>query len=213
LEELARSGSDGNVVDVGLEHGAAAPLRPLAARLRDETAEAHAGLEAVTGFSAETMTHTGVVRFLGRLYGFHRVWEPWLANCVAAPEFLAPRSKTGILEQDLRNLGIDAPRKLPLFGGDFGAPAMAGGVGSLYVMEGSTLGGRVIDRWIAGKPWYPPSGIGYFRVYGSDAGTMWRETRTWLSALPVTIHQDVVEAANRTFLQLGQWLGEGRGAA
>lgn len=116
---------------------------------------------------------------------FHASWEAAVAD--ALPAQLAPwlqqRSRRRFLQQDLRSLrlpplDIDAPR-LPL-----GGPAEAWG--SLYVLEGSTLGGQVITRSLATAAITPQHGGAYFHGWGSRTGALWHEFRERLDAALAT---------------------------
>ena len=75
---------------------------------------------------------------------FHRAWEPMIVGLIDRPDLLAPRARLGAIERDLAALGAapadgPAPDLTALVGA-------AEGWGSLYVMEGSTLGGLVIAK-------------------------------------------------------------------
>lgn len=54
----------------------------------------------------------------------------------------AERRRSDALLADLRRLGLEAPHPLPVFA----VPSAAHAMGSLYVLEGSKLGGRVLLR-------------------------------------------------------------------
>jgi heme oxygenase len=80
--------------------------------------------------------------------------------------------------------------------------------GSMYVMEGSTLGGRFIAPHVAQRLALTP-GIGnaYFDGYGPRTGSMWNAFREIAAASVPALHHDVaVKAAIATFESLHAWL-------
>lgn len=95
-------------------------------------------------------------------------WQPWLAG----------RSRRPFLQQDLRWLGLAAPAAID----PPALPTAAAAWGSVYVLEGSALGGQVITRSLAGAGLHPGAGASYFHGWGDATGAMWREFRTLLEA-------------------------------
>ena len=76
----------------------------------------------------------------------------------------------------------------------------AGFLGALYVLEGSTLGGRLIARHL--QPTFgfrDGKGDAYFRGHGDQTGALWREITAAIAALPEGDSPEVIEAAKRTF--------------
>lgn len=81
------------------------------------------------------------------------------------------RRRAHVLEGDLRRLGhpIPAPGPEPL------VRSIDEAWGWLYVLEGSTLGGRIISRMLAAELAIGPNDGGAFHHgYGDDGGPMWR---------------------------------------
>ena len=80
-------------------------------------------------------------------------------------------------------------------------------MGSLYVIEGSTLGGQLIRRWLGEAPWQPAGGFAYFNAYGGDVSRMWRSFQErLLSFASIARVDEIVRAANMTFEGLHGWL-------
>lgn len=187
------------------------PAAPgLLQRLRAETAEAHASLEAALDILAEPLRQDRFARLLERFWGFHAAWEPALARALGDDAFLAPRGKLALLQRDLVALGrtADQIERLPLcleaarLTADHGSA-----LGSLYVMEGSTLGGQVISRALQAAPWLPAGGLGYFDPYGPLTGQMWRGFRDYASAHASPAADDIiVDGARAAFERLQAWL-------
>ena len=86
---------------------------------------------------------------LKRFWGFHAVWEPAIGPHATLKGLMAGRYRLDLIAADLSALGllrseIDA---LPLCRDAAGlAGSLEHALGSLYVLEGSTLGGRIITR-------------------------------------------------------------------
>jgi heme oxygenase (biliverdin-IX-beta and delta-forming) len=78
--------------------------------------------------------------------------------------------------------------------------------GVLYVLEGSTLGGKVIAKMLAKNPALPlpPGALNFFNGYKDATGKMWTNFVEVLNQ-----QQDVdtiVHAANQTFYYLKNWM-------
>ncbi|MGV3570290.1 MAG: biliverdin-producing heme oxygenase [Ramlibacter sp.] len=108
---------------------------------------------------------------------------PWEAAAAAALPatfrgWFRQRSRHRFLQADLLALG------LPSLAGPTSVPALSGPAaawGSLYVMEGSALGGQVITRALAAQGMDAANGGAYFRGWGPATGAMWREFRGLLA--------------------------------
>lgn len=122
----------------------------------------------------EMATHRGYAATLRALHGFHRAWEPaiWATPGVMEAGLGADRRKLPLLERDLRALNL---RPLPLRAPRPAPAGAAEALGALYVLEGATLGGRVIHRRIAGPLGITPArGGAYYHGYGEETGPAWK---------------------------------------
>lgn len=139
------------------------------------------------------------------MYGFHRVWEPAVADALADATFFDQRRKLTLLADDLAGLGIQEPLdKLPTPPEAFRFGSEAAALGSLYVLEGSMLGGKLIARHVAAQLGHMPL---YHDAYGSRTGAMWREFQARLQTrVRLCEHDDVIGAAKDTFSRLRSWL-------
>ncbi len=175
---------------------------PLSARLRRDTADAHAALEAELDL-LHHLSRPRLERVLRRFAGFHAGWEPAVARLLDESALFEPRRRLATLHADLHRLGVDAdPRTWPV------PPWLndqAAAWGSLYVMEGSTLGGQVIGRALRASG---VDGLAYFDGRGSAAGPLWRELRRRVDALAEP--DRVTAAAVATFDALRLWMRDGR---
>jgi heme oxygenase len=141
-------------------------------RLRESTQDDHQRLESRLDILARIATTEGRRALVERFHGLHAetesAVEPWLAE-VPGLEFEA-RRRSVQLSADLHALG-GAPSSRP-------APAVVvAGVGEalgrMYVLEGSTLGGRVIRR-AAEAHGGGMRGLSFLDPYGERVGERWR---------------------------------------
>ena len=180
--------------------------------LRAGTREAHAAGEAAFALSSRLTSRAAYAELLLNLEGFYGPLEAALA---AVPGWyqLTPaldvraRGRAALLGDDLRHLGIVAGERpvapTPAL------PSLAHGLGCLYVLEGSALGGRIVARrarHILGDN-LP---VAFFSSEGrDDLGADWRALQASLDAFgagrPVE-QQAAVTCARATFTALSAWL-------
>lgn len=182
----------------------------LLSALRRATAPRHARIERLLALDHPfSLDHyKAVLRGFG---GFLAHWEPSVR--AALPAHLQPwfalRSRAGLLEQDLSVLGVARDKRDAGQAGGHGSGLarllMQGGAavfGSLYVMEGSVLGGRVVARQVAAQHGLEQkSGAAYFSGWGTRTGGMWQEFLGMLEHCDAAgaDHAQACEAACATF--------------
>jgi len=91
----------------------------------------------------------------------------------------------------------------------FEISSFAHALGALYVMEGSTLGGRIILRHLETQEIdIPADAMSFFAGHGAETGSMWRFFVAKLDAFgelnPASCHA-VQEGAQRTFQAVIAW--------
>jgi len=184
------------------------PGGALLARLRAVTRSAHDKLEGTLGLLDERLDLEAYRKVIERFYGFWCNWEPQVAALFQDAAFLDPRRRMHLLRADLAALGLSghAVAMLPLCP----LPVLRNGVealGSLYVMEGSTLGGRVIERNVERRLGFNGrGGCSYFAGYGTHTGSMWRLFLARLDQVPAADAEQVAGGAAATFERLAWWL-------
>jgi len=148
--------------------------------LRAGTAPQHEHLEAMLALDADSLSavrYASVVRAFRALYApLERALDLALGVDDPAgwrrPEFdLAARRKLPRLDRDLAALSLGTPPDAPAAA----LPALADvptALGALYVVEGATLGGRVIARRLASLGISPATGGAFFDGYGAATGAM-----------------------------------------
>ena len=179
-------------------------------QLRAATAEAHERLEGALDLVGRVPDRQGFARVLERFLGFHVVWERAISQHAALRPFQDGRSRMPHLRRDLAALGLTNAEQAALPGCAAAAglaDGAAAAVGSIYVLEGSTLGGQVISRALADASWAPRGGLTYFNPYQARTGEMWRAFGTWAEAhVAASEREEAVQGANRTFALLQGWL-------
>ena len=117
-------------------------------------------------------------------------------------ELLGPR-RLGLLEHDLTLMGV-APSLATAPAIDLGfLDSEAAAWGSLYVVEGSSLGGQFISKALRGADWAPAEGLSYFNPYGRRTAAMWAGFRRTLEARGGDAAL-TVEGARATFAALAR---------
>ncbi len=184
--------------------------------LRAATKPCHARLER--RFSPEIImrSRSAYRGALVALLGFYEPLEAALCR-VPAPIDLRERAKAPALRADLVALGLSQAeiasasrcRDLPELEG------MAEALGVAYVLEGATLGARIIAgraRDKLGVSPEPGGGGQFFGAYGRDTGSRWRAFLATLEdAIAPGERPRAARAARETFESLERWLAA-RGA-
>ena len=184
------------------------------AKLRDQTAEQHQRLEAKLDILTRLSSPQGYKSLLEQFYGFYLPLEIHLGSVMCPPGFLlnfTARRKTPLLEKDLLFLDLserdlaELPQcqRLPT------VESEAQAFGCLYVLEGATLGGQIISKYVADKLGYERErGATFFKSYGAEVRAMWcgfvQALREYATAHDAD--DEVVAAAVDTFDKFDQWL-------
>ena len=170
-------------------------------RLRDGTRAEHDRLEDGLRLTDPALSPERYREVLSRFHGFWAGWEPRVAAELEDDSLFAPRRRLPLLRDDLRALGV-APESLPVCP----PPSLRGrgeAMGSLYVMEGSTLGGRLILKGLE-RLGVPAGARSYFAGHGEATGAMWRAFLERLETEPDA--PAVLRGAKATFTTLGDWM-------
>ncbi|GAA4332771.1 biliverdin-producing heme oxygenase [Flaviaesturariibacter amylovorans] len=177
--------------------------------MKQETDQRHRALEArLEPQLARLSSVDAYAQLLRTFYGFYAPLETAIESVLPGnllPD-LAGRRKAALLLGDLQAIGQPAEH-IPLCAPPpLESPAAA--FGALYVLEGSTLGGRFIVRMIStALPDLPESALTFFRGYGPDTGPMWLRFQAALSNWGTQNDPaPAVDAANRTFETFDAWI-------
>lgn len=160
-------------------------LKPASSQLREQTAAAHRVLDSSPLLSAllsPELSLASYVKILSIFYDFYCDYESILLETCADLRFDAcARQKLPLLEKDARALGVSFDRSHTDFP-SLNLDSKAKVLGMIYVVEGSTLGGRVIAKHLAKKLGLNAmNGAAYFHNYGSAVASRWLETQALLN--------------------------------
>lgn len=191
----------------------------LFARLKNETAPAHQALEDQLDLLSPRLTR---VRYIELLQGFLGYVEPYeAALCEHCPgdqrDLLAGRLRADRLRADLQALGVGPatlatlPQHPPLRD----MRRQAAWFGRFYVMEGSTLGARIIGPHLSRHLAFSEGrGNAYFLGHGARSGAMWQAFRARMTAaLAPAEHDAAVAAAHAGFDDLRRWFAHAQRSA
>jgi len=181
-------------------------------RLKIETRAAHDRIEGAIDLDRRIASREAYRDLLIRFHGFHKAWESAAAGMAPDRGFFQNRCKTRLLARDLEALGL-APEeieRLPQCHPLMPLPAPEAVLGSMYVVEGSTLGGAIIAREVERRFGYTAqTGCAYFRSYGRDIAAMWKSFGAILLEASSPKTDDVIVAsAQKTFDVMHDWLCE-----
>lgn len=178
--------------------------------LKSATTAHHERVEAAMPSLDEMATPAGYAAALRALHAFHAAWEPviWRTPGLAEAGMDPGRRKLPLLDADLRALGVPPCEQAPAAAAPAGT---AEALGALYVLEGATLGGRIIHRHVAGALGVTPErGAAYYHGYGDDTGARWKAFRAALAryADETGAAPRVVAGAVACFAALEGWLAQ-----
>ncbi len=175
----------------------------LLARLRQETTELHQQLERRLDLLRNDFTLDDYRRVLSRFHGYYEPWETRVR--ATAPEMIEGRAKAALIERDLAWLGRvcagESCRDMPML--DTGARV----AGSMYVLEGATLGGRILERRMRARFGFNGQGCEFFTGYGERTAAMWKEFGATLEKRPGEEHAEIIRSAVETFQSIDRWFG------
>lgn len=144
---------------------------PILDHLRSATRDLHDGLEARLDVFSRVAVPLARREMVSRFLAFYRPAEAALARMLGDEPDLDfdARRKVPALERDLATLNgaqtLDAPLATPANRSE--------ALGFLYVLEGSTLGGRVIDKQLRVRG-LSSEGLSFFQGYGDETGARWK---------------------------------------
>lgn len=148
-------------------------------KLKTETKIQHEELERVVNIMDQMFNMDDYRSLLGRFYRYYRSFEKKLpvARLKAVGFDYEPRHKLPALASDLENLGVaDHSNIYHAFDAVPDISTESKAFGSLYVVEGSTLGGQVITRHLKQHlDITSENGGAFFNSYGPNVGPMWKQ--------------------------------------
>jgi heme oxygenase len=171
--------------------------------LRLATAADHAALE---GTRMMTVLSSGIPSldeyrdYLLRQWVLHTALEaalePWVPGAWVNDRLI----KRHWLESDINAIAaVPAVMAKPVATRLHTIASLAEALGTMYVLEGSTLGLRMIEKRLPpGHPGLSAAGR-FIRGYGADHGVRWRDFLDCLEGLPPEAWPEAIAAAGATF--------------
>lgn len=152
-------------------------------------------------------TTEAYARLLKGMYGFYQPMEERIAPFLPLMNFPQPVSnRAHHILTDLQALGangiIPLSTDLPVLNDPLEA------LGALYVLEGSSLGGRIIARMLRKEAALPANAFQFFEGHQENTGAHWQAFVRRLNQLAVTPSEiaTVSAAANITFAAHTRWM-------
>lgn len=146
-------------------------------KLKEATRRQHEQVESAVDVMNRMFKLGDYKGLIGRFHRFYSAYEPILPieKLIDAGFNYEPRRKLPALRRDAAALGLNGEEGQP-FDGVPQLDTLAKAFGSLYVIEGSTLGGQVISRHLKQRlDLTPENGGAFFNSYGADVGPMWKQ--------------------------------------
>jgi heme oxygenase (biliverdin-IX-beta and delta-forming) len=198
--------------DAPLGAAAAPRLQDPMQALRDGTRHEHERIEDKVPLLRPGLTRESYARYLARVLGYQRPIEHAVARFDLSPLDLRACEKSRLIEADLAALGTSMPivearpEDLPPL------TSAAEAFGCMYVIEGSTLGGRVILRALTPRLGvHADDGASYLAGYGEATG---KHFKAFGDALRAFVAREgglpcVVAGARATFASFERWVALG----
>ena len=185
----------------------------VAIRLKTETLQSHTDLEQhpnLIAMGEGEMTLAGYADVLSRFYPFWAAVEEKAYNRADVKSVLPDIESRKLSANLLADLKALNKQSAPTYTKIDWVDDLASAMGTIYVIEGSTLGGRVIVKRVMEQlKLTPENGCSYYFGYGAETGAKWKGFMDGLAACNFTdSEQDkVVAAATKTFDALNEWMG------
>lgn len=170
-------------------------------KLKESTRQQHEAVEGTVDVMNQMFNLDDYKRLITKFRNFYAAFEPTLpyAELKEAGFDYNERRKLQMLETDAKALGlgdVEAFDDLP------DVSTLPKAFGSLYVVEGSTLGGAVIGRHLKDHLGLTPeNGGAFYASYGPMIGPMWKQFGEAVTAYAADGANDdeIVESAKNTF--------------
>lgn len=187
-------------------------------KLRASTNEIHKRLEESTLLSKISRQSLKVDEYcsvLNKFYGFIAPCEQDLVSINSLEHYLPDfkrRLKTKLIQKDFNSILLSEDKNdispCPNYPE---IKTLNQAFGYLYVMEGSTLGGKIISENVRKTLGLSTeTGVAYFNSYGEERGAMWKNFISYLSRYSDNQKKEmeIIYAATDTFLKLEGWMNQ-----
>lgn len=169
--------------------------------LKNATSGLHQEIETVNPIMKAGFTlafYCLYLRMLGSYYSDVEKDMMEFAGSNGSPVEIKSRLKSPLIQMDLGALPCadSSPFESKIYRHRIGS--LGDLIGTLYVLEGSTLGGQIIYRSLRSRLPLTEDQLHFFRGYGDRTGEMWRSLRDSVDALEFD-HEDAVRSARNVF--------------
>jgi heme oxygenase (biliverdin-IX-beta and delta-forming) len=183
-------------------------LEPAAVMLKKATAERHIDVEkTMNPRIGNIRSMEDYASLLKTYFGFYFPLQNIISEVINDADLadIDERKHASLILEDLHSIGQPIT-SLPICEDLPTIINKAQAFGCMYVMEGSTLGGRVICKWLQKNPFIQlkEENLQFFNGYKEQTGSKWK---TFLDALNDQPDINAVtDAANETFLLFQNWI-------
>jgi len=183
--------------------------------LRSQTSESHKNLEAIP--ISKLLVNPNISLHAYSLYlslmhdvvsDFEKYIYPIVENTI--PD-ISERKKASFILNDLKFIGEEKKKTRSFFKNSDLNFTLPFAMGMLYVLEGSTLGGRFILKNIQENLGLDEEkGISYFAGYGNKTGSYWKKFLNNLTEFEslTNSEKDIIAGADYAFRMIGNHLSE-----
>ncbi|MBN9483782.1 MAG: hypothetical protein BGO70_09270 [Bacteroidetes bacterium 43-93] len=144
-------------------------------------------------------------------YGYFHPLESLISAYIdddIVPQY-SRRRKSNVIEEELQSMH----ENLHAINEDVPLPRIdniAGALGAMYVLEGSTMGGKIISKILAENLGKQPSDIRFFNYYGDDTDVLWGQFVQSLNMFADELEDAgkgvVISVARNTFHCFKAWI-------
>jgi heme oxygenase len=184
-------------------------LLPLAQSIKKETEAPHLALEELIVPQIQSVRSViDYARLLHLFYGFNKPVEQAIQQIIT-PAILPDiqrRQKADLIVNDLESLGLPYPPITCDSSPEYTSVEQA--FGALYVLEGSSLGGKSITQLLLKTNiGLSVNNMRFFNAYGKETGPLWMAFLNQLNTFVAEDQQQIIiQSANETFLKFKHWI-------
>jgi len=185
------------------------PTENIISKLRTHTGTLHSELEqtpisvALLDEHVSTQNYVSYLQKMREIVAFYETKVfPALADTL--PD-LSDRKKLTLIDEDLNYLSSQISDPSSFETSDIPNPSVGYALGCMYVMEGSTLGGKVILKHVSKTLGVVPEQGGlYFTGYGEETGRYWKTFLQTLQEYSANHDADteIITGAKDTFIAI-----------
>jgi heme oxygenase len=165
--------------------------------LKESTMDLHKEIEQHMPVFRKDFDKNKYQELLKKMHSFYKPFENSIQTSLETQgqgEFYKERYKTPQIEADLKSLNTEpmsfAQPEMPTMN------SLAAVAGALYVIEGSSLGGQIICKYLKENLALAPEQIHFFQGYGPLTGKRWQEFQKWVGTLDFNEEETKVAVAS-----------------